>query len=862
MKKTLLFFVLLAFAAGLSAEPTVFFSEDFESYEEGDFFVQRDDLKCFQEDYRDKYTYDITNITTKCLSVYKFEGGWGEDSGLWIPMGTQPSVFTDSGVLRIRFKIKSSYNMAGVMLGDGEEGRALYCYRNGGTFYFKNDSYEYGVGGIGDQNFTTVEMNISYPGRRLMNVIVNSVTNTPENFVLDEVDADYFGVGVFGGAAPKCAPIDDVEAAYESLYDPVPKVSADILEYSPEEGSKLLVIANDGGGYFNYSVTPLDSPEWLAFQGTNGVCSSACELEIALDRSLMTNGYYKTKLIVDLGAFGQSVVTVRAGSGKVFFYENFDPPYMAEGEITGQYRWDGRKDDGYGKPYNEMVVTNVDFAMDGPCAHFCRGSGWDGYTCRIDAPREAVVKVSMMLYKGSEGDLNEFAIRQNYWNNAADFNLRCENDEIKIYAFCSREEKYPLIGERSVLTDEWFPFSFTLDYERYVLTSLTFGDFTTNYAKGVPMRNVPNDFTRPAEFLNCLAISGGGENTQDAALFIDDLKVELMEREYKPIPNWGGVTNLGDEGLTNIFTTTVLNYGTKDFDYALKVLDYSNWFLPYSVSGSVSRSSTLWFIVYKNYFPDGFFRSRAVMNYWDWDEANRGSLTSLYTYSKGGWHYASDFEEPFYKIGLVSGQDTWTAKGDQNIVAFDKRQCLSMGGSGYARTSLKVPKNSEYRLRLLYYMESSGGECSVRISGDNATLRDIDKGLKGNFPLYVTRDSESGESVLACMAEGALTNLAYAPLDEWNELSVVVDATPANGCIRSICLNDDLMEFGDGELPLEERYLDKDVDMLEIAAEGDPGFYVDNLTVSSGGIPEPGAVALLAVLGVFLKRRCKLNYVS
>ena len=70
----------------------------------------------------------------------------------------------------------------------------------------------------------------------------------------------------------------------------------------------------------------------------------------------------------------------------------------------------------------------------------------------------------------------------------------------------------------------------------------------------------------------------------------------------------------------------------------LKVLDHNYYFLPYSVSGSVSRAADLWFVIYKNYYySDGFFRSRVAMNYWDWDEANRGSLTSLYTYSKGDW---------------------------------------------------------------------------------------------------------------------------------------------------------------------------------------------------------------------------------
>ena len=856
MKKLLLFFVLFAISANLKAEPTVFFSEDFESYEEGDFFSQRDDLKYYLEENKEFYSYDITNVATKCLGVRKANGGYYDNSGLWIPIGTQPSVFTDSGVLRIRFQIKSSYNRAGVMLGDGEEGRALYCYRDGGTFYIKNDDYEYGVGGVGDQVFTPVEFNISYPARRLMNVIINSVTNTPENFVLGEFDVNYFGVGVFGAYPPKCCPIDDIEAAYESLYEPVPKVSTDTLEYSLEEGFKTLVIANDGGGYFNYSVQPTENLEWLAFSGTNGVCASACEIEIALNRSDMTNGYYKTKLLVDLGSFGQSYVTVRAGSGSVFFYENFEAPYMEEGEITGQYRWDGKKEDGYGKPYNEMIVTNVDFGIDGPCAHFYRGSGWDGYTCKIGTPKNPLVRVSMTLYKGSDGDVNEFAIRQNYWNNAADFNLRCSEEGLKIYGFCSREEKYPLVGETTAPFDEWFPFSFTLDYERYALTSLTFGDFTTNYAKGIPLRNMPNDFTNPTDFLDRLAISGGGENTEDAKLFIDSVKVELLNRENKPIPSWGGVTNLGDEGLTNIFYTTVLNYGSADFDYALQVIDYSYWFLPYSISGSVSRTANLWFVLYKNFFPDGFFRSRVKMDYWDWDESNRGSLTSLYTYSKGGWFYTSDFEEPYYNLGSVSGQDTWTARGSQSIVSFDKRQCLEMCEDGYARTSLKLPKNSEYKIKLLYYMEYSEGEGKVRISGDNASLRDMDKNLKGNFPLYIDLDHESGESVLSCMAEGVLTNLMSAPLDKWNELSITVDTAPAASCVRSITLNDDVMEFDEGDLPLEDRYLEKDIDMLEIAMENSVGFYVDNLIVCASDIPEPALLALLAFLSfIFIRKK-------
>lgn len=855
MKKLLLFFVLFAISYGLKAEPTVFFSEDFESYSEGDFFSQRDDLKYYQEDNKEFYTYDITNVTSKCLGVRKNTGDFSAESGVWIPMGTQPSVFTDSGVLRISFKIKSSYNMAGIMLGDGEDGKALYCFRNGGTFYIKGGSEDYGVGGVGDQTFTPIEMNISYPGRRLMNVIVNSVTNTPENFILDEYDVTYFGVGVFNANPPKCCPIDDIEAAYEPLYEPIPNISADTIEYALDEWSKNLVISNNGGGYFNYSVTATDHPEWLLFDETNDVCTSACEIELQLNRGVMTNGYYKTTLLVDLGTYGQKTVTLRASSGSVFFRENFEPPYMKEGEITGQFRWDGKKDDGYGKPYNEMIVTNVDFGWNGACANYVRGSGWDGYTCAVKTPELAIVRVSMMLFKNSESDNQSFSLRQNYWNNAADFEFRVRDGQLFIYRFCSREGEYPLVGEFGTSTDEWFPFSFTLDYSRYALTSLTFGDLTTNYVEGIPLRNMPNSFTDPTTYFDKFAISGAGSEVVDAMLYFDDFTVEILPRENVPIPNWGTDTDLGGEGLTNLIATTVVNYGAKDFDYALSVLDHSDCFLPYSVSGTVSRSSVVRFVLYKNYLEEGFHRSRVVMDYADLERTMSGSLTSLYTYSKGDWYYTSDFEEPFYKEGALDKQDTWRAKGSQKIVTHNRRQCLSVSEEGYARTSMKIPENAEYRIKLLYCMNDTDGEAKVRISGDNAALRNMDKNLKGNFPLYITPDQSSGTSVLSCMMNGEMTTLMEAPLGEWNELSMTIDTDPAASCVRSIALNDDIMEFDDGELPLEERYQDKEIDMLEIAMENSVDFYVDNLTVCSSEIPEPAILTLFAFAAFLLLKK-------
>lgn len=224
-----------------------------------------------------------------------------------------------------------------------------------------------------------------------------------------------------------------------------------------------------------------------------------------------------------------------------------------------------------------------------------------------------------------------------------------------------------------------------------------------------------------------------------------------------------------------------------------------------------------------------------------------GSLTSLYTFSKGDWYYTADFEEPFFHEGPVDGQDTWKAKGDQQV----KDLSLYMGGQGYARTSLKIPVNSEYKIKFHYLMDDSEGEAKVRISGDNAVLRDMDKNLKGNFPLYITSEQERGMSVLSCVMGGEMTKLMEAPLGEWNDLSVIVDTAQAVYCVKSISLNADIIEFDEGELPLEERYFEKEIDMFDINVEGEAGFYIDNLTVCAPDLPEP-SFPIIFVLAAFM----------
>ena len=623
-------------------------------------------------------------------------------------------------------------------------------------------------------------------------------------------------------------------------------------------------VMNNGGGSFDFSISCEDSPEWLSVSPTNGTCSGKVDIKANLDRSVMTDGYYRAVIKIDGGAAGTKFLTLGAASGTVLLYENFEAPYRSVGEITGQGGWAGKRDDGYGKIYNEMLVTNVSYGYEGACGYIKRGDGWDGYTCDVNSENQAVVRVSMKIYKGSDGDEDSFTIHQDYWYNSVHMWFWRYQDHFYMYKM-NDDESYALIGAYEAPLDTWLDLSFTIDYRSAKLVAFTLGDYATNYVDGIPIRNRPGG-TAPATNYTKFGVNCGGGETENAMLLIDNLKVEQLEREPYAIPQWSNSLSFGDD-LTSV-TNKIYNNGSKKFKATFSVLDYPDNLKPKSATATVTSTGNLVLKLTRTGLEDGFYRSRVVMDYAASDDTNSGSLTSLVTFAKGGWFYTTEFEGSTYKLGPLNGQDTWkvTASSDKapGISLVSGAQCLSFQEDGTAVSSLRIAAGTKYRASLRFYMKNIEHNYALRFTAKNEKVQKEHSDSEGNFPLYIMCDPVRKAALICHKPSGEedYRELAEAPLDKWNSLSFEADMDVSASCVNYLTVNDFTTNFIPGEVVFDPNYDEHDLDQFELSAwnyDEESGIStvaasVDNIVFCDSTLPEPGLLGLLLLL-LFLKKR-------
>ena len=698
----------------------------------------------------------------------------------------------------------------------------------------------------------------------------NLTTNYAEGFALwgkpnDRVDPceryESFAIGCGNsGTVDAKIFIDDlkIEQTEREINNGKLAVSTDTIYAERTSNSVTFQVRNTGTTSFDYTVSAEDAPEWLTIEPAEGSCVSPQTVTLSFDRSLMTNGYYRTFVTVDAGEAGTKQIYLAVPNGTVVMYENFEAPYMVPGEVTGQGLWNGKKDDGYGKLYNEMIVTNVDFGYEGACAHLWRGNGWDGYTLKAKCDKQSLVKVSMMLYFGSEADTDSFNIHENYWGNCAHFDFKRHDDHFNLYRF-NNGEKYELVGEHAEYLDEWVPFSFTLDYRAYKLTSVTFGDETVDFPEGITLRNAPNDFVNPVERYEYFAIAAGGESTVDAMVYIDNIKVEQIDRPAVAAPIWTSVISVGDE-LSSI-TNRIDNLGGVDFNYDLRFVGQTKGLSAEPASGTISQSGSAVIKLDRSAMDDGFFRSYLIMDYKAVDGVNSGSITSFVTYCQGGWFYTTEFEGMTYKPGFVNGQDTWSAytwgTAAPSVVLFNDAQCLYFPYDSTATSAMLVPAETPYRTSLRFYLEKNNNPYELDLSAKNTKI-----GRDGNLPFCVVYDPKDNKAVVGYKNYGddEVFELCEAPMEQWNELSFILDTDVERCCAVSLTLNDFTTNFYEGEVVLDPSYDSAVLDQFFISAyclieDDHAGVYVDNLVLCDANVPEPILAVPLVILALALLKR-------
>ena len=627
--------------------------------------------------------------------------------------------------------------------------------------------------------------------------------------------------------------------------------------FSRTATEKKLTLVNKTTGSFDFTATVADAPEWLSITPDSGTCEGAVELTMTVDRSIMTNGYYRAMVTIDGGDYGSKTFPVCCPNGTVIYAENFESPYMQIGGIDGQNTWVGD----YQHEGNCMLVTNVTYGFEGNCGYIVRSGGHEGYMCDVYSPTGGILKVSMKLYKGSEADkeADYFYIQNDVWYRSVSFWFirETEKDYFYLYSFGNGPaQKTNLLGGRTFPLDTWLDFSFTVDYRRYLMTDLTLGDFTTNFGTSVELSKKATAWVDQIKRFTKFCVSCGAKS-ENAMLLIDDLKFEDVPRPDTFEPQLNGVYVFGEDKTT--IEDTVVNGGTKPFQYEVSFLDYpENVSVTTGATGVIEESGKLGVSVTRDGLDDGFFRARMRYAYGPVGSETLGNaITSLVTFSKGGWYYVTYFSAPFYTEGDLKGQDYWEVQNKStspSVRVRDGRRCVYFPESSFASVPALGPVGSTFTVKAEFLMEKN----------ENTTYVDLTQnGETGFLPIRIRRDKESNEALIGYMSGDDFMEWFRAPLDEWNTLSFTLDTDVAFGCALSASVNGIVTNFAEGEVPLNQGFDDQPLTSVGIKTQNDgpdemyaTGVWFSKLSAHDASIPEPIAVGLLAVaLALAMRRR-------
>lgn len=656
--------------------------------------------------------------------------------------------------------------------------------------------------------------------------------------------------------------LDDIKVeSIDREGSPILALGSTTLLVASKSNSAKLPLYNMGGGELSYRAYCDDQPDWLTINNPEGTFTESGNLNFSFDRSLMETNVYYVNVTIDGGSAGKKVCLLKAQSKGAICSYTFDPPALYPGEITGQDGWEGIRDDGYGYPDNCMLVTNVDYGVDGPCGFIKNAYGWNSYICPVTSQKDAVVKVSMKIRKDSESSQDSFFFRNGWWDFLYEFYFWCYDGDFYLYKF-NDGKPYAVTGFHPFPLDTWLDFSFTIDLRLYRLTEFSLGDFKTNLTSGFDLYT-QHDKTNRYEKLNTLAFVCGSGEVTDANLLVDDILVVELEREKTPVPLLDPVITL--DPTQERATIPVMNAGGRAFKYTLTVLDLPQNLIPQPATGRVGTSGNLAFDLYTNGLDDGFYRTRVIMDYKATSGSGEGSLTSLFTFAKGGWYYATEFEGDWYHEGKLRCQDTWLAGSEKPedapfVTKLEGEQCAELPGVSFIKTSCFVPAESAFTFKSRFFAKSGDDEGYAKVSFIDDT---------GFMPFYLCRDKDLRKVVLGYIPAGSDTfeMLATAPYDTWQEFSFSLDTSMEKNEVLSVTFGDYHEDFPEGTIFLNTEYDTCAVSNLTIRAENGAEeeeenadiapFYFDNIVVHDNAVPEPFAGLLFTALALLALRKTK-----
>ncbi|MBR5946361.1 hypothetical protein IKZ80_04665, partial [bacterium] len=285
---------------------------------------------------------------------------------------------------------------------------------------------------------------------------------------------------------------------------------------------------------------------------------------------------------------------------------------------------------------------------------------------------------------------------------------------------------------------------------------------------------------------------------------------------------------------------------------------------PQPDTGRIGTSGVLGFNLRTGDLDDGFYRTRVVMDYKATSGSGEGSITSLFTFAKGGWYYTTEFDGEGYKLGNLRGQDTWLSGSEKpedapKIVLNEGMQCARLRNDSFIKTTCYVPAESAFTFKSLLFVEESDDEGYAKVSFIDDT---------GFLPFYLCRDKALNKVVLGYVPanDDTFVMLATAPYGEWQEFSFSLDTSMERNEVLSVTFGDYHEDFPEGTIFLKTEYDLCAVSNLTIRVENGSEeeteedvdiapFYFDNIVVHDNAVPEPLFGLALIALALFALRK-------
>lgn len=661
--------------------------------------------------------------------------------------------------------------------------------------------------------------------------------------------------------------IDDIKlTAVSKPAPPVAKLETytKTLQIDRDAKEFYFTVRNTGTNKVSYVVSMEGDPGWVeAVNGEGSIDGEGeKELQFRLLRDDMVDFYYRTTIKVDGGMGGVIEVPLSVQSGLVFYQEDFSGPYMTIGEISGQDRWytdrSGTIDGsiGNGMAYNSMVVTNMPFAIDGELARIICSGGYYGYEYTVDTPSNLIVAVEFDFYWPSDSQAANFDVTGELWKHIP-FSLNFRKSEGDTLFKATRAQGSDLsggLGSNQYECDVWHHLRYAMDFRQQVVPYIEMDGDRYEFGDDMPLQTYNGKVFRTLHTLN-FGSDGVQKNADQidyvSGVCIDNLLICEEEREAKPHMTGPSFVSMKTFDSCDV---VLKNSGAEACQFEAEVLDDA----PLVVSpftGTLAESFTVNVAITSEPEP-GYHRYfvRFV------SEAG-GCVTTMVTCARGGIYYTADFEEPYFHVGNINGQDGWTLDPEQNVSnlwAFveeiDGQYALryyDCGGYSGSLLPVFVPAEQKFTFSCRLYVTGEGPH--------EAILYVKQFGHKPLQEFWIWRDKESNCAWLYVKGYEEL-ELPPAPLDEWFDFSYTLDMGYDKWQTTDITFGDCVTNVEPLEIYFENNREGEAVTALSICSSGDleeevyADIFVDDIAVYDATVPEPALLALL-LIGVALLLR-------